>query len=194
MKQQDSLPQPTAKDASALRSALLKLTAPHKLVSATVITVTVLIWYVLLQRLVRFGKAIDYDGLHWLGAHTVTLFKQYNPFFWWAVVALVSLIIAWLLYGFVQTQQQRSRKALVSQLVIADLAQQLSEPAKEVMRWVWHDTRFPITVGDLQRSLSELRSGRSQKIDLARQHAALIATVTTNTQQQTEPTSRLRAS
>lgn len=174
MKQQDSLPHPTAKDASVIRNALLKLTAAHKLVSVAVVTVTVLVWYVLLQKLVHFGKTIDYSGLQALGPHTVTLFQQYNPFFWWVVVALCSLIIAWLLYGFVQAQQLRARKALVSQAVIGDLAHQLSEPAKEVMRWVWHDTRLPITVGDLQRTLSELRSSRSQKITLARQHAELI--------------------
>ncbi len=194
MKQQHSQSHPTAKDVSLLRNALLKLTATHKLISIAVVTVTVLIWYVLLQRLIHFGKTIDYSGLHALGAQTVTLLKQYNPFFWWAVVALCSLIIAWLLYGFVQGQQQRGRKALVSQTVIADLAHRLSEPAKEVLRWTWHDTRLPITVGDLQRTLSELHSGRSQKIALARQHAQLISATPTDDLQQTEPSSRLRTS
>lgn len=180
MKQQDKLLLPTPKDASLLRNALLRLTATQKIISVAVVTVTVLIWYVLLKRLVAFGQGIDYSGLHALGAHTVTLLKQYNPFFWWAVVALCSLIIAWLLYGFVQAQQRRGRLALVNQTVIADLTRQLSEPAKEVMRWVWHDSRNPITVGDLQRTLLELRTGRANKIILARQHATLL--------QATEPT------
>ncbi|NYT64378.1 hypothetical protein H0A58_00170 [Alcaligenaceae bacterium] len=175
MKQQDTPQQPTTADINSLRQALLKLTATQKIITVAVIAVTLLIWYVLLQRLIQFGRGIDYSGLHALGVPTVNLLQQYNPFFWWAVVCLCTLIIVWLLYGFAQSQQRRGRHALVKEAVIAGLAQQLSEPAREVLCWVWKDQRQPINVGDLQRTLQELRHGRSNKITLARQHAALLS-------------------
>lgn len=175
MKQQDNLQQPTAADINLLRQALLKLTAKQKIITVAVITVTLVVWYVLLQRLIQFGRGMDYSGLHALGVPTVNLLQQYNPFFWWAVVCLCSLIIVWLLYGFAQTQQRRGQHALVDEPVIAGLARQLSAPATEVLRWVWQDQRQPISVGDLQRTVLEIRRGRSGKITLARQHAALLS-------------------
>jgi len=38
----------------------------------------------------------------------------------------------------------------------------------EVLRWVWTDTEVPVTVGDLQQTLRETRSGRVRKLALAR--------------------------
>lgn len=191
MKQQNTL-QPTAADTNALRQALLKLTATQKIITLAVVTVTLVIWYVLLQRLIQFGRDIDYSGLHALGVPTVNLLQQYNPFFWWAVVCLCSLIIVWLLYGFAQTQQRRGQHTLVGEPVIASLTRQLSEPALEVLRWVWKDQRQPINVGDLQRTLLEIRRGRSGKIALARQHAALLDAKPAINKQQDHTISNLR--
>ncbi|PLC50161.1 hypothetical protein CR159_09140 [Pollutimonas subterranea] len=167
--------QPTRQDAALLRNTLLKLTATQKILCAVVIVLVALIWYKLLNRLVAFGRDIDYGGLHTLGVQTIALLKQYNPFFWWAVVALCTLIIAYFLYGFVQGTQRRVRMKQVSEETVAMLAQQLSAPALEVLRWVWADRRNPITVGDLQQTSHEINHGRAAKITLVRRHAALIA-------------------
>lgn len=166
--------QPTRHDVALLRNTLLKLTATQKIVCVVVVVMTALIWYQLLNRLIAFGKAIDYSGLHALGVQTIALLKQYNPFFWWAVVALCTLIIAYFLYGFVQSMQRRARLKQVSETTIAMLANQLSEPALDVLRWAWHNRREPVTVGDLQRTVHELRWGRAAKITLAQRHVTLI--------------------
>ncbi|RTZ43321.1 hypothetical protein EKL30_10635 [Candidimonas sp. SYP-B2681] len=166
--------QPTRQDISLLRNTLLKLTATQKILCVVVVILVALVWYQLLNRLVAFGRDLDYSGLHALGVQTIALIKQYNPFFWWAIVALCTLIIAYFLYGFVQSIQQRARMRHVSEDTIAMLSRNLSEPALEVLRWAWHDRRNPITVGDLQRAVHELRSGRAAKITLARRHSVLI--------------------
>lgn len=166
--------QPIRQDAALLRNTLLKLTATQKIVCAVVIALTALIWYNLLNRLIAFGRGIDYGGLHALGVQTIALLKQYNPFFWWAVVALCTLIIAYFVYGFVQSTQRSVRKKHVSEETIGMLSHELSDPALEVLRWVWDDRRNPITVGDLQRTLQELQAGRAGKITLAERHTALI--------------------
>lgn len=171
----NSQPQlPTSQDRALLRNTLLKLTAAQKILCIVVVAAVALIWYDLLNRLVAFGRGIDYAGLHVLGVQAIALLKQYNPFFWWAVVALCTLIIAYFLYGFVQGTQRRVRAKLVSEEIIHMLATQLSPAARDVLRWSWRDPREPITVGDLQRSVNELRGGRYTKITLARRHADLL--------------------
>ncbi|HUH58552.1 MAG TPA: hypothetical protein VL001_00600 [Candidimonas sp.] len=166
--------QPTPADFALLRTTLLRLTASQKIVCVVVVAVVGLIWYDLLNRLIAFGRGIDYSGLPALGVQAVALLKQYNPFFWWAVVALCTLIIAYFLYEFVQGVQRRARLKIVNESTVAALASQLSEPALDVLRWVWRERRDPLTVGDLQRTLHELRYSRWAKIALARQHSNLI--------------------
>ncbi|MGB3289577.1 MAG: hypothetical protein WBA83_09900 [Burkholderiaceae bacterium] len=175
---------PTSHDRSLLRNTLLKLTATQKIVCIVVVAVVALVWYDLLNRLVAFGRGIDYEGLHALGVQAVALLKQYNPFFWWAVVALCTLIIAHFLYGFVQGVLRRGRAKMVGEDTIRALAEQLSEPAREVLRWSWQDRREPITVGDLQRALAELRSGRAAKIALARRQADMLGAPRAEAEQQ----------
>ena len=171
----DSAHQPTARDHAALRNTLLKLTATHKAVCAIVIFVVAFVWYWLVLRLVAFGHGLDYSGLEALGGATTELLKRYNPFFWWALAALCTLIIAYFLLGFVRRSRRRVNAHMVSADVIANLVAQLSEPAKSVLRWVWDDPRLPITVGDLQQTATELRSGRATKIELSKAHLDILS-------------------
>lgn len=171
---QNPLHQPTRNDDAVLRNTLLKLTASQKILCTVVVAVVALVWYDLLNKLVAFGNTLDYSGLHAFGVQAVDFIKRYNPFFWWSVVVLCTIIIAYLLYGFVQSTQRKVQNKLVESDTLATLIEHLSEPAKEVLRWVWDDHRHPITVGVLQRTSRELRNRRASKIDLARQHAALL--------------------
>src|SRR5690606_35874871 len=97
----------TPHDNAVLRSTLLKLTATQKILCTVVVAVVALTWYDLLNRMVAFGDQIDYSGLTVLGGEAVAFLQRYNPFFWWALVALCTLIIAYLLFGFVQSSRQR---------------------------------------------------------------------------------------
>ena len=171
----DSASQPTSRDHAALRNALLKLTATHKLVCTTITVVVAAVWYGLVIRLVAFGQGIDYSGLEALGGQATQMLKRYNPYFWWALAALCTLIIAYFLVSFVRNSRRRVNARMVSAEVIEGLVAQLSEPAKTVLRWVWDDHRFPITVGDLQQTAAELRSGRAAKIQLAQAHQGLLS-------------------
>lgn len=157
-----------------VRRTLRHLTAAQKLLCAVVVIITALIWWSLLNRLLAFGRAIDYSGLHALGAQTVALLQQYNPFFWWGVVALCTLLIVYLVYGFVAGTQRRVRRKLLTRDTVERLATQLSDSGRAVLDWAWQDRRDPISVGVLQLTLAEMRSGRAQKISLARQHDALL--------------------
>jgi hypothetical protein len=170
----ESTHQPTPRDFSALRNTLLKLTATHKILSTVVVVVVAVVWYYLLQRLVAFGHTINYTGLEALGGPTIAFLNRYNPYFWWALVALCTLIIAYFLMNFVRAGRKRVNAQAVATSTLQPLVAQLSEPAKDVLRWVWSNSREPVTVGDLQQTAQELRNGRAQKIAVSREHAQLI--------------------
>ncbi|QIM48176.1 hypothetical protein G9Q38_02785 [Pusillimonas sp. DMV24BSW_D] len=170
----ESTHQPTPRDFSALRNTLLKLTATHKIICTVVVVVVALVWYYLLQRVVAFGHTVDYTGLEVLGGPTIEFLNRYNPYFWWALVALCTLIIAYFLINFVRAGRKRVNAQVVATNTMQSLVAQLSEPAKDVLRWVWDNPREPITVGDLQQTSQELRNGRAQKIAISREHLQLL--------------------
>lgn len=170
----DTVLQVTRHDVALVRRTLHHLTAAQKITCVVVIALAALVWWNIARRLLEFGKSIDYSGLHALGAQTVTLLQQYNPFFWWGVVALGSLLLIYLLYGFVHSSLQRVRRKLLNRQTVERLTGQLSESALEVLDWAWQDRRQPLTVGNLQHAFAEMRSDRAGKITLARQHEALL--------------------
>ncbi|MAK55384.1 MAG: hypothetical protein CML17_06025, partial [Pusillimonas sp.] len=69
---------------------------------------------------------------------------------------------------------KRVNERVVATSVLGTLVAQLSEPAKDVLRWVWENPREPVTVGDLQQTRQELRGGRAQKIATSREHTQLL--------------------
>lgn len=169
-------PKPTRSDAALLRNTILKLTAAARVSAIAMVAVVALVWWFLLHRLIAFGRNLDYSGLEALGGQVATFVRQYNPFFWWALVALCTLIIAYFLYGFVQAMNRRASDRRISADTVASLASRLSQPAVQVLQWSWQNRREPITVGVLQRALHELQGGRASRIELAERHAALLET------------------
>lgn len=165
---------PKAQDHALLRTLLLKLTATQKIVAAAVVTIVVLIWYDLLNRLLAFGDAIDYAALHMLGAEGSALLQRYNPFFWWAMVVLCTIIIAYFLYLFVQSTAQHTRQRPVDEHSVAQLCHTLSAPALDVLLWAWQDRSEPLRIHDLQRTRDELRAHRATKIQQANRQLAMI--------------------
>lgn len=158
-------------DQAVLRSTLLKLTATQKILCTVVVAVVAIVWYDLLTRLLAFGEQVDYSGLQALGGEAIAFLRRYNAFFWWALVALCTLIIIYVLFGFVQASRERARDKIVAADTFQALVAQLSEPARDVLRWAWQDRSQPVTVGVLQRTAAELRSGRADKIELSRLQA-----------------------
>jgi hypothetical protein len=164
----------TRQDRALLRRTLWALTAIHKAVCVLVIAVVAVAWFSVLERVLAFGKTVDYSGLNALGGHAITLLQHYNPFFWWAVVVLCTLIIAYFLKLFVQASRRRVLARVVSQAVVQQLAMGLSPAGLDVLNWSWVNRREPLRVGDINRCVNELNAGRAQRIELARQHQELL--------------------
>lgn len=178
-------PRPTRADAALLRNTVLKLTAATRLFTVAVVLGVALVWWFLLHKVIAFGRGLDYSGLQALGAQVMAFVEQYSPFFWWAVVALCTLIIAYFLYGFAQSMHRQAMARRVSSERIAFLTSRLSGPALQVLGWSWHNRREPITVGVLQHALNELRHGRAERIEQAAEHARLLESATSEAVQVT---------
>lgn len=157
-----------------MRTALFKLTATRKIIVTIVIAVVALAWYDLLNRLLAFGDGIDYAGLHVMGAEATALMQRYNPFFWWALVALSTVIIAYFLALFARASMRTARGRPIDEATFAQLSNGLSAPALEVLLWAWQERDEPLRVADLQRARDGLRADRAGKLQrAARQRAAL---------------------
>src|SRR5690554_132951 len=130
-------PQPTRADASRLRNTVLRLTAATRVFTVGVVVIVAIVWWFLLHRLIAFGRDLDYSGLEAMGGQVAAIVKQYNPFFWWAIVALCTLIIAYFLFGFVGAMNRRASARRVDAATVAGLASDLSHPALQVLQWSW---------------------------------------------------------
>src|SRR5699024_5488968 len=117
---------------------------------------------------------INYSGLESFGPQVVTFLQRYNPFFWWGVILISSLLLIYMLAGFVQRSYYRNQKQAINATQFEQLVQQLSESGREVLQWVWVDSRYPITVGNIQQALKKLRAGRVRQIELAQRHTAIL--------------------
>lgn len=163
-------------DRALLRNTLMRLTMPQKLLSIVVTLVVALIWWPLLQRLVRFGDSIDYSGLHALGSDGLSFIQHYGTYVWWFAGLLCTLLIIYMLYNFVVFTYRLWQQRAVSESTLNTLIPQLSPDACEVIHWTWSERRNPITIGDLQRASHELGCGRFEKIRLAERQATLLNT------------------
>ncbi|HLR13531.1 MAG TPA: hypothetical protein VK104_07955 [Burkholderiaceae bacterium] len=170
----DTVSRVTRQDVSLVRHTLYRRTAVHKLVCAAAISVGIVAAWLLGKEILAFGNEIDYSSLHMLGEQNLALLQEYNPFFWWGIAVAVALLILYLTVGFVAAAQRRARSRLISQETAQQLVPKLSHAGRAVLTWSWEDTREPITVGVLQRTLTEMRGGRAARIALARQHASLL--------------------
>lgn len=162
-------------DARFLASLLRRLLWLRLLVRAVVLVITLWVSVWLAQWVLSFGAKIRYDGLETLGAQVVAVLTRINPYMWWAVVVVGALIIISILRSAYRHSVAAGKSTIVS---IADtrlIVSRVSNPTLDVMQWVWDADRAPLTVGDIQRTINLVRSGKAAQLKLARAQAQLIA-------------------
>lgn len=167
------LEQPTAKDRIAVHKTILRLTSIHKIIASAVVIIGSVVWLFIIQKILHFGRTLDYSGLEALGIDKA-LVQQYNPFFWWTVVIICTLLVTYLLIQFVQSTQRAASLKIVPEQPLKDLLKQLSPSATQVLDWSWKNRSHPITVGVLQQTTSELAKNRYSLICLAKKQEDLL--------------------
>lgn len=180
------LANPTVKDRLAIHQTILRLTAVYKAVAAITVVLVAVVWLTIINRILYFGRTLDYSGLEALGLDAA-LIKQYTPFFWWTVVIICSLLVSYLLVNFVQYTRQRASQKIVSQMDLQDLIKKISPAATQVIAWSWEDRRHPVSVGVLQQSTAQLGANRYSLICLAKQQESLLVQFAQPVQKKVEP-------
>lgn len=161
-------------DIRVLNATLRKRLLTTHLIQAGVIGIAIMIWIWIARQILRLGGLIRYDGLKSMGPEFVRIMTDINPYLWWGVVAILSLIVLSLLRNWFVVSQKQSRALLVPVSDVQKLAGTLSDDAIQVLRWVWDSNADPITVGDLMTTRAQLRSGRVRKLAMAQAHALAL--------------------
>lgn len=162
------------KDVYLLGNTLLRLGLPRLIIRMVVLLSVLALLLYCVQSILARGKGWLEFGLHVsglneiLGKTVIDFVMQYQKFFWWLVVALLVLFVLSGLMSWLRNSLKRGRAALVPLGEVRKLCAGLSQEALDVLDWVWRDKSTPVTVGNVQTTLSQLRTGRQRKLDLAR--------------------------
>jgi len=167
-------PERIRQDSRLIGQTLLKLALPRLVVRAVVVLAAIVVWLLVAAWLLDFGRSLSFEGLHALGQQTIDLLTRLNPYFWWGVVLIWSLIVFFSLRGWLAASIAAARARPLDSDVLVDLRPRLSEESIDVLRWVWGSRDEPYTVGDLRRAHHELRHNRIGKIALVRQQSAIL--------------------
>src|SRR5690606_10762772 len=97
-----------------------------------------------------------------------------NPYFWWGVVVIWTLIIFFIARGWLAADVAAARARPVPADELATLTGQLSDDSIAILRWVWGSRDEPFTLGDLRLAHAELRHSRIDKLELVRQQGDIL--------------------
>jgi len=167
-------PASVRQDCRLIGQTLLKLALPRLVLRAIVIAVAIVVWYLVASWILDFGKRMNYDFLHTLGQPTQDMAQRINPYLWWVVAGIWTLIVFFSVRAWFSASLASGAATPVGTDTLAELAPNLSEESLGVLRWTWGDRQEPFTVGDLRRSLSELRHNRIGKIDMVAEQARIL--------------------
>ena len=162
------------KDTPLLGSILLRLALPRLLTRVVVILAAIALVIYCAQRILQSGKAwLDFalklTGLsEILGKTVIDFVMQYQKYFWWFVILILTLITVSCVISYLRSSLKRGRAALVPLSDVRKLCAQLSPEGLDILNWVWKDQTQPVTVGTLQTVLTQRSSGRARKLALAR--------------------------
>jgi hypothetical protein len=161
-------------DIRALSALVRKRSITHWVTRAAILVVVTWIWLWICRQILIVGELMRYDRLEPLGPQVVSFMTKMNPYLWWVITAILTLILLSVIRTWLKNSLARSRKAMVSVGDLQQLANVMTPEGIEVLQWVWDDEQGPVSLGDLLRAREEIRSGRPRKLAMVRaQRAAL---------------------
>lgn len=167
-------PAPTREDRRLLRRTVLA----HLLGIWVLILVLVLLiawgWARLAQAVLAFGLDFDFRRFNVAGPEALSMLERINPWFWWVLVGLLTLIVLRILFALGRSLLAHARLRRVRPEAFQRLAGQLSAPALDVLLWAWPSTDEPLRVGDVQHAAAELVAHRATRLQTARHQRRVL--------------------
>lgn len=167
-------PERVRQDCRLIGQTLLKLALPRLAIRAMVLAVAAVVWLLAASWLLDFGRALSFDSLQALGQQTSDFLTRINPYVWWGVVVIWTLVVFFIVRGWLASDVASGRAKPVPVDMLSDLAADLSEEVTSVLRWVWGNREEPFTFGDLRQALAELRHSRIDKLAMVHEQAAVL--------------------
>lgn len=161
-------------DIRALSALVRKRSLSHWITRAAILVVLTWVWLWICRQILIVGELMPYDRLEPLGPQVVSFMTKINPYLWWVIVAILTLILLTVIRTWLKNSVSRSRKALVSVGDLQQLVNVMSPEGVEVLQWVWDDEQGPLSLGDLLRAREEIRSGRPRKLAMVRSQRAAL--------------------
>ncbi len=161
-------------DSRTLRKAIFRLGMPYLVRRLVVVAIGVAIYLVLANAILGFGEGVSYERLGAADSPVVAFLTRINIYIWWVLVVILGVIALFWLKSAWHNGVLRERAMPVPPAEIQVLANTLSAPVLDVMRWVWTDHGDPFSLGDLQSTLAETRGGRIEKIRIAIEQQAVL--------------------
>ncbi len=161
-------------DCRLISQTLRKLSTPRILLRLVVIVAAAILWLWVSSLLLGFGRRLTYESFASLGQQIIDTLMLINPYLWWGVVALWSLIVFFSVRAWFNANVEAGRAAPVELGSFRMLCTELSPEVRDVMRWSWLNHEEPFTIGDLRRTLEETRHGRIDKIAIVREQEAIL--------------------
>jgi len=161
-------------DCRLISQTLRKLSTPRILVRLVVIVAAAILWLWVSSLLLQFGRGLTYASLASFGQQIIDMLVLINPYLWWVVVALWTLIVFFSVRAWFNGSVEAGRAEPVESDAFRMLCARLSPEVRDVMRWSWLNRDEPFTIGDLRRTLAETRHGRIDKIAIVREQEAIL--------------------
>jgi len=162
-------------DCRLIAQTLNKLSTPRILLRLVVIVAAIIIWLWVSSLLLNFGRGLTYTSFASMGQQVIDMLTMINPYLWWVVVVLWTLIVFFSVRGWFNAHVDSGKAAPVHADDFRTLCARLSPEVRDVMNWSWANRDEPFTVGDLRRTLAEVRHGRIDKLAIVREQEAILA-------------------
>ena len=166
-------PERVRQDSRLIGQTLLKLALPRLLLRAIVIAVALIIWYFVANWIPDAGKRVSFEFCTRWASPRWTWCRSSAPTCGGSGSAS-GASSSFRAARLAERQPGLRPRTPVQTEVLAELAPQLSDESLGVLRWTWGDREEPFTVGDLRRSLSEIRHSRIAKIDMVARQAEIL--------------------
>ncbi|HEY7804660.1 MAG TPA: hypothetical protein VIC30_09555 [Orrella sp.] len=164
----------TKTDVQRINALLRRLCLPRWLWRTSVLVIALLAWIWVGKQILIGGSLVNYSGLQSLGAQVVDFLTRINPYIWWGLTIILSLIVLSLARSWLKASIKSGRQVSVSVGDIQKLAQGMTTEGVDVLLWAWDHEAGPVSVGDLIAARDQLRAGRVRKLATARaQHQVL---------------------
>lgn len=161
-------------DGRILRKTIFRLGLPFLVRRVVIVVVGLAIYLLLANWILNYGAGVSYARLGTPESPVVGFLTRINPYLWWVLVVILGVITFFWLKASWRNGVARERSVPVPAAEVRELAQSLSTPVLDVLRWVWADHADPLSIGDLQRALAETRGGRIEKMRIAIEQQSVL--------------------